>query len=602
MKKRSIPKLALLALVLIPAVAQAWWNDQWAFRKQISVDKNTSVAVGESGNFPLLLRFHAGNFGYFGDLQADGRDLRFFAGDDQTPLKFHIEKFDPLNEMALIWVALPSSVVTNKKNFWMYYSNSDAKTGDDPSGIYDAHQVLVYEFNDQAAPRDQTAYGNQPSSFNAHPVAASLIGAEVSFDGKSTLAVASSPSLALDPAAGMSFSTWVRMDSPQQDAHLLSYFAGEQSLILGIDGLKPYIRYTAGGDQSSGTSAQTDLSSATWHHLALVAAKGKISLFVDGHEAGTTDIVMEKMQGALVLGAAPDGGHGFSGQLDELAVANVARSPRWFQTAVFSQGVDSKLVVYGEDQTRESSGGSSYFSVILHNVTIDGWVVILVLCIIAAISWVVMLVKGVVIRRVRKDNREFLGRFRDMSGTDPSPLDETESEDDRELQDMPFMMALFGHHDHFQNSTLYHVYHTGIQEIKRRAAATAGSQAATLSSQSLGAIRAALDATQVRETQKLNGQMVLLTLAISGGPFLGLLGTVVGVMITFAAIAASGDVNINAIAPGIAAALVATVAGLAVAIPALFGYNYLNSRIREITTDMRVFVDEFVSRLAEYHS
>ena len=69
--------------------------------------------------------------------------------------------------------------------------------------------------------------------------------------------------------------------------------------------------------------------------------------------------------------------------------------------------------------------------------------------------------------------------------------------------------------------------------------------------------------------------MVLLTIAISGGPFLGLLGTVVGVMITFAAIAAAGDVNINAIAPGISAALLATVAGLAVAIPALFGYNYL---------------------------
>jgi biopolymer transport protein ExbB len=96
--------------------------------------------------------------------------------------------------------------------------------------------------------------------------------------------------------------------------------------------------------------------------------------------------------------------------------------------------------------------------------------------------------------------------------------------------------------------------------------------------------------------------MVLLTIAISGGPFLGLLGTVVGVMITFAAIAATGDVNINAIAPGTAAALVATVAGLAVAIPCLFGYNYLNSRVKEITADMRVFVDEFVTRIAETYS
>jgi biopolymer transport protein ExbB len=96
--------------------------------------------------------------------------------------------------------------------------------------------------------------------------------------------------------------------------------------------------------------------------------------------------------------------------------------------------------------------------------------------------------------------------------------------------------------------------------------------------------------------------MVLLTIAIAGGPFLGLLGTVVGVMITFAAIAAAGDVNVNAIAPGIAAALVATVAGLGVAIPSLFGYNYLASKIKELTTDMQVFVDEFVTRLAENYS
>jgi biopolymer transport protein ExbB len=56
---------------------------------------------------------------------------------------------------------------------------------------------------------------------------------------------------------------------------------------------------------------------------------------------------------------------------------------------------------------------------------------------------------------------------------------------------------------------------------------------------------------------------------------------------------------VNAIAPGIAAALVATVAGLAVAIPALFGYNYLTSRIRDISTDMQVFSDEILTKLAE---
>jgi biopolymer transport protein ExbB len=76
---------------------------------------------------------------------------------------------------------------------------------------------------------------------------------------------------------------------------------------------------------------------------------------------------------------------------------------------------------------------------------------------------------------------------------------------------------------------------------------------------------------------------------------------VIGVMITFAAIAAQGDVNVNAIAPGIAAALAATVAGLGVAIPSLFGYNYLLSRVKDTTSDMQVFIDEFVTRMAEFY-
>ena len=83
-----------------------------------------------------------------------------------------------------------------------------------------------------------------------------------------------------------------------------------------------------------------------------------------------------------------------------------------------------------------------------------------------------------------------------------------------------------------------------------------------------------MNTTILRENQRLQKQMVLLTIAIAGGPFIGLFGTVMGVMITFAEVALAGNVDVNAIAPGISAALVATVAGLAVAIPCLFGYNY----------------------------
>jgi biopolymer transport protein ExbB len=150
----------------------------------------------------------------------------------------------------------------------------------------------------------------------------------------------------------------------------------------------------------------------------------------------------------------------------------------------------------------------------------------------------------------------------------------------------------------FEDSSLYRLYRAGLVELNKR---DAGRDGRRLSGASLDAVKAAVDADSVREGYRLNAQMVLLTIAISGGPFLGLLGTVIGVMITFASIAAAGDVNVNAIAPGIAAALLATVAGLSVAIPSLFGYNYLASRIKTITSDMQIFIDEFVTRVAELY-
>jgi len=185
----------------------------------------------------------------------------------------------------------------------------------------------------------------------------------------------------------------------------------------------------------------------------------------------------------------------------------------------------------------------------------------------------VMVDKFVLVRRVDSANQSFLLRF-------------------REARDVLQAEGLQQH----PQSSLARLYEAGLRELKKRDVGTAE---ARLSGASINAVKAAVDADVVRENNRLNSHMVWLTIAIAGGPFLGLLGTVVGVMITFAAIAAAGDVNVNAIAPGIAAALLATVAGLGVAIPALFGYNYLTSRMKTVSSDMLIFVDELVTRVAE---
>jgi biopolymer transport protein ExbB len=602
MAKRLTAALAML--LLVPSLAQAWWNEDWDFRKQISIDTSVTGAdiKGAVGNAPVLVRLHTGNFPYFKDAKPDGTDLRFVAGDDKTPLKFHVESYDSVNEIALIWVKL-SSVQGNStsEKFWMYYGNADAPAAQDAGGTWDTQQALVYHFDGEAgAPQDRTAYGNHPGTATAARNPNSLIGGGVRFTGSEYIAINSSPSLVMKPDSGWTFGTWIKPEGSQQEAALLYSRDGNSSLLFGIKDARLFARYRNADGKVAEIPADGTLNLGTWTHVALTLGAGRIAIFINGNETASANAVLTEKGGGLVIGAS-EGANFFVGEMDEVHIANVARGPDWIKIAARGQGAEGTLLHYGEDEQSQGGGGDSYFSVILQNVTIDGWVVIVLLAIMAAISWVVMFGKGMVINRVRRDNRAFLDAFKKLGARDPDALDAGDSDDDKDLAGSPLSQALFGKHDHFQSSALYHIYHTGITELHNRVGKAVSAQAAGLSHQAVDAIRASLDAAVVRETQKLNGQMVLLTIAISGGPFLGLLGTVVGVMITFAAIAASGDVNINAIAPGIAAALVATVAGLAVAIPALFGYNYLLSRVKECVADMQVFVDEFVTKLAEHY-
>jgi biopolymer transport protein ExbB len=264
--------------------------------------------------------------------------------------------------------------------------------------------------------------------------------------------------------------------------------------------------------------------------------------------------------------------------------------------------MDARLVLYGADGQRESGGQGTYFITIAKNLTVDGWVVIGICMAMLLISLIIMFFKAIFLSRVERANESFLRDFRRLSG-DATALDEKGQPGEDAFDDPGEIHSLAGELNKYGVSTLYRLYHHGVLETQKRVAGQAAGAAhvAVLAPQSIDAIRAALDASMTRLQQRLSARMVLLTIAISGGPFLGLLGTVIGVMITFAAIALSGDVNVNAIAPGTAAALAATVAGLAVAIPSLFGYNWLNTRIKAISADNRVFVDEFVTRIAEQY-
>jgi biopolymer transport protein ExbB len=603
--KGSIKWLALAA-ALIPALALAasWWNNDWKYRKEISFDLSPAGAdiAGTPQDVPILIRLSLGNFSYFNDTKPDGSDFRVTAGDDKTPLKFHFEKYDPQNQMALLWVRVPQMTGGSKtEKIYAYYGNPDAPTAADVPGTYDASQTLVLSFGDgTGTPADLTAYKNNPSASTAVLTPASLIGAGAKFSGKESITVPATASLRLLPNQGFTESAWVRVDHAQQAA-VLALADGPKELSLGIDGGKFVARAALGGTPVT-VSQSADFSLNQWHHVALTAGAGKLTLYVDGVASGSAAVELTELGGTFTIGAVGDGRH-LTGDVDEVEAAKVARSADWIKAAARGQGMDANLVVYGTDGQKEAGGQTSYFATIAKNLTIDGWVVIGICMGMLVIALLIMVLKAIFLSRVEKGNALFLRRFERLTG-DATALDKPEAEDEvDDLADVPSMTSM-RHDNRFGPSTLYRLYHSGVRELNKRVAGnTVSAQRATvLSSQSVDAIRASMDASMTRLQQTLSSQMVLLTIAISGGPFLGLLGTVIGVMITFAAIALSGDVNVNAIAPGIAAALAATIAGLAVAIPALFGYNWLNSRIKNISADNRVFIDEFVTRLAEQHS
>ncbi len=581
MKKIAMLVVMLTGLLMV-GLSHAAWNAEW--KQRVKIGLNTAadgLAITSAVDSPaVLIRLHTGNF-QFVEAKPDGTDLRLIASDDKTPLKYHIEKFDGLNELAFIWVQVPKLEPGSKDAFiWLYYGNPVAAAGDDVNGSYDAAQGLIYHFNErEALPQDSTANANHALSSTAKAIGAGLIGGALSFDGTAELALPSTPSLKAG-ANGLTLSFWIK---PVDTADVPVYTQ--------TDGAAPLSITMRGGklEAQSGTlttTASAPLVAGAWQHVAIVVKDG-LTIYLNGQEVAKAAGAVSDMSGGAVVGK------GFKGEIDELQVSTTARSADWIKTAAQSQGQDQKLVVYGPAEgDGEGDSGPSYLKILLGAVTIDGWVVIAILGVMFVVSFWVMITKSMFVNRAAKDNERFKAQFEKLvnsihPGTQDPAVEKAEKETARA----------------YRYSSLYRLYAAGAHELQKRFSVYAEEgRTPTLTDPSLNAIRATIDARLVRELQRLNAQMVVLTISIAGGPFLGLLGTVVGVMITFAAIAAAGDVNVNAIAPGIAAALVATVAGLAVAIPCLFGYNYLQSKISELTSDMQVFVDEFITRIAENHS
>ena len=230
----------------------------------------------------------------------------------------------------------------------------------------------------------------------------------------------------------------------------------------------------------------------------------------------------------------------------------------------------------------------SLFDMVVH----AGFVVQLVLLLLlffSIVSWAIILMKYFNIRKVTRENGAFLGIY--MKSTKLSEI--------------------FPEAKRFRYSSLAEVFRSGYTELAKLSKAVRtnappgrdGIEAAgqVLEVAGIDNVERAMNRACSAETTKLEAALGFLATTGSASPFIGLFGTVWGIMDTFKGIGARGSATLAVVAPGISEALIATAAGLAAAIPAVIFYNYYLNRIKNMTLEMDHFASELLNIVERSH-
>jgi biopolymer transport protein TolQ len=212
---------------------------------------------------------------------------------------------------------------------------------------------------------------------------------------------------------------------------------------------------------------------------------------------------------------------------------------------------------------------------IWNQATPEAKIIIVCLAIFSVMAWSVMISKAIQMRRAKKLNHYFSAEFRSQKG----------------------VLDVFDRRVQAEGCPMFTVYQAGSIELDTRLKNGEGGRKQSISLKGMEHVKRTLENSVAQESLKLESGLILLAIAVSGGPFLGLLGTVWGVMSTFGHVAQQGSATLSTMAPGVAAALITTVAGLLVAIPSMFGYNWLVHNLRVRTVELDNFAQELVSKM-----
>ena len=237
----------------------------------------------------------------------------------------------------------------------------------------------------------------------------------------------------------------------------------------------------------------------------------------------------------------------------------------------------------------------------IQNATTEGKITVLVLLVLSLFSWTIIITKFRQLMIAQKATKKFFNSYN--STRDPLEIQRKGEEFDGAPAYQLYVRAADEVTYHLKNNPV-RVQSApppepveGMEPGHSNTDYLAKAVSIKISVSSFEAVKVILEEAAGAEAMALEKGMIVLSTAVAGGPFIGLLGTVWGVMSTFAGIAESKAATLTAMAPGVAAALVATVTGLLVAIPAMFAYNFMVTTIRAITQELDGFASRYANQI-----
>jgi biopolymer transport protein ExbB len=286
--KRLFVLFAFIAMSL-PLLAIAEWNADWSVQNKITINPQALSGITETVSVPV--RLHSGNFD-FTTTNIDGSDIRFLGADDKTELKFYIEKFDPLNELAVIWVQLPVAMATGEApHIWLYSGNQNATGASDAKAIVTAGMVGQFHFIKTALLQDSSPTGLVATGeITSQP--AGLIGDSATLNG-SPITVTQNPAVAMNN--GFTWSAWIKPNTLPQAASLIR--VGE-SINLTID--QQTLKLKVANAEITGGAIKPD----AWQHVAITLSADKASVYLDGAEVATGAITLPADAADILIGDA----------------------------------------------------------------------------------------------------------------------------------------------------------------------------------------------------------------------------------------------------------------------------------------------------------